>query len=382
MYHSALHTYLTKYHLDVILITNLFNVRYLSGFTGTNGLILITKNKQFFFTDSRYTEQAKRQVKGFTLVRSDRDIFNTILKILKTKQQVRLGFEAGATTHAHYLRLKKGLKGVTLVPITEDTAEMRIIKTKSEIKKLERALRINKLAFDEIRPQIKPGKTEIEIARALEMALLKYGAEKIGFDTIVASGWRGALPHGVASEKKIKAGELVTIDFGGVYQGYHADETVTVLVERRGAITPSSVLPLVGGGKRYQSLSPQRGERHREGSRHQLDIYQTVLDAQRLALKQVRPGAKCSDIDKAARDYITKKGYGQYFGHALGHGVGLEVHERPVLSQTSKDILEEGMIFTIEPGIYIPGWGGVRLEDVFVCTKQGAKRLSYLKKSL
>ncbi|MBI2443713.1 MAG: aminopeptidase P family protein [Candidatus Magasanikbacteria bacterium] len=340
----------SRYRLNAILIADLLNVRYLSGFTGTNGLILITKKQKFFFTDSRYTEQAKQEVKGFALVRSDRDLFNTILKILPPKKLRRLGFAAGATAYAQYLRLQKGLPGVTLVPMTEDPAEWRIIKTKIEIEKVAKALAINKLAWAEIRPQIKPGAKEIDIARKLECALLKHGAERIGFDTIVASGWRGALPHGKASDKKIRAGELVTIDFGGVYQGYHADETVTIGV---GKLTPKQKM-----------------------------IWQIVYDAQLYAMEKVRPGVKCSDIDKAARDYIAKQGYGKYFGHALGHGVGLEVHERPVLSPTSKDILAAGMVFTIEPGIYLPGWGGARLEEVFVCNKNGPHQLTQIDKKL
>jgi Xaa-Pro aminopeptidase len=348
--HPVLSTNFTKHHLDAILITDLNNVRYLSHFTGTNGVILATKERGYFFTDFRYREQAKKQVKGFTTIIVQRDLVGEIAQKLKDYKIKRLGLEAGAIKYAEYVRLEKNLKGIKLVPVTDDPAKIREIKTKIEIKAIERALAINKLAFDEVKRIIKPGISEIEVKTLLEIAMLKHGADKIGFDTIVASGWRGALPHGVASNKKIRAGELVTIDFGCTMDGYNSDETVTIA---QGTI-----------------------------NKEQRTIHQIVFDAQQAAVAAARPGAKCSDIDKAARDFITKQGYGQYFGHALGHGVGLEVHERPVLSPNSTDILEEGMVFTIEPGIYIPKFGGVRIEDVFVCTKSGARRLSKINKKI
>ena len=396
--HNTLKNYFQKYNLDALLISDLNNVRYLSNFTGTNGMILATPTRGYFFTDFRYTEQAAEQVKWFKVVTSSRDIYPDIKKILeggkiipilpwrkiedprfrRTGIGIRLGFEAGATNYAQFLRLQKSLDGIKLVPVTDDPALLRVVKNKNEITKIERALKINKLAFEEVRPKIKPGKTEIEIKTMLEIAMLKHGADKIAFDTIVASGWRGALPHGVASHKKIRAGELVTIDFGCVSEGYNSDETVTVLVGEPDLSLPS---PLPRRGSR--SSSPrQRGGREERYRRQQLEIHQIVFEAQRLAIAAARPGAKCSDLDKAARDYITQKGYGKYFGHALGHGVGLEVHERPVLSPNSTDVLEEGMVFTIEPGIYIPKFGGVRIEDVFVCTKSGVKQLSKINKKL
>lgn len=344
--------YFQKYRLSALLITNLDNVRYLTVFTGTNGLVLLTKQQSFFLTDFRYFAQAEKEVKNFTIVRLKRDPLTELAELVRKTKIKRLGFEAGAVNYAQYARLKKILSGTQLVPIADDPAKLREIKTAEEIKKIERALKINRLAFEEIRPRIKPGKTEIEIARSLEMALLKHGAEKIGFDTIVASGRRGARPHGVASDKKIKAGELITIDFGGVYRGYHADETVTMLVDER------------------------------KVSSRQQEIFRVVRQAQRLAIASAKPGAKCSDLDKTARDYISSQGYGQYFGHSLGHGVGLEVHERPILSPASNDVLAEGMTFTIEPGIYLPEWGGVRIEDVFVCTDAEARQISKIDKRL
>lgn len=347
-----------------MLITDLNNVRFLTsvvnvgqsasgkltGFTGTNGMVLITRRRAYFLTDSRYTEQAKKQIRGFEIVEIDRGLVTSITQILSKNRIKRLGLEAHHLSHAKFLNYKKLFKGVSIIPLTHDPADIRTIKHPAEISNIKKAHAINARAFKKLRPFIKPGVTEISIARQLEIAMLEYGAEKIAFDTIVASGWRGAHPHGVASAKKLKAGELVTIDFGCIVNGYNSDETVTLCLGK-----PSA---------------------------KQKEIWQTVYHAQQAALKLAKPGVKCSDLDKAARDYIASKGYGKFFGHALGHGVGLEIHERPVLSGNSADKLKPGMVFTIEPGIYIPGWGGVRIEDVFVCSRIKATQISLTKKTL
>lgn len=348
--HPELQTLFTLHSLDAFLISDIYTVRYFSGFTGTNGLILVTPTQGWFFTDFRYREQAAKQVTNFTIVESSRDIGETIIEFVKKHSLTTLGCETGTLTHNQFLRLKNTLGAIKLVPITGASATLRIKKSEAEIKHLSKACEINKRAFREIKTKIKPGMSEREVKTMLEMALLKNGADKIGFDTIVASGWRGALPHGVASTKKIKSGELVTIDFGCVVDGYNSDETITIAVGKLNA--------------------------------KQRMIHRVVSEAQQRAIQAAKPGAKCANIDAAAREYITANGYGEYFGHALGHGVGLEVHEYPVLSPHSKDVLAEGMVFTIEPGIYIPKFGGVRVEDVFVCTKNGVKKLTKLPKSL
>lgn len=348
---KTLRQYFTDHRLDAFFVTDLFNVRYLTGFTGTNGSVIMTKKRAFIITDFRYIEQAKKQVsKKYKLVVAERDLMSVLKQIINKSKVKRLGFEANNISYSKFNKLKADLPSIKLVPINEDTATIRSLKTKTEIEKIQAACAVNKAAFEMIAQHIKPGKTEIEVARLLEMALLQKGAEKVGFDTIVASGWRGALPHGVASNKKIKSGELITIDFGCVVDGYNSDETITFCL-----------------GK------PER---------RQKEIWQIVKDAQSYALESARPGVVCSIIDAAARNYITKKGYGKYFGHALGHGVGLEVHERPVLSTKSKDILEPGAVFTIEPGIYIPKFGGVRIEDVFVVAKNGVQKLTKIDKRL
>jgi Xaa-Pro aminopeptidase len=203
-------------------------------------------------------------------------------------------------------------------------------------------------AFEEILPMIRPGVVERDISLALEFAMKRRGAEEKSFDFIVASGERGALPHGVASQKKIQSGELVTIDFGARWQGYHSDETVTLAVGR---------------------VDPRLRE-----------IYDIVLDAHDRAMDMVRPGVPLREIDRIARDHIAERGYGEYFGHGLGHGVGLEVHEFPAVSPRSEEVAGEGMVITIEPGIYIPGLGGVRIEDMVKVTRDGHRRLTRLDK--
>lgn len=348
--HPMIQKYFEKYDLDSLLISNLLNVHYLSGFRGSAGTLLITEQESFFYSDFRYMTQAKEQVKGFAICEVVRDSTSSIAEQLKRYELHKLGFEASTLTFNQYLTYKNGLKGAELIPITEESAYIRMVKTKEEIKQLQKPIHVNKLAFDKILPKIKVDLTEEEIAFMLEFEIRNNGGEKLSFDTIVASGYRGALPHGRASSKKIKNGELVTIDFGNVVDAYCSDETCTI-----------------GIGKLDQK---------------QKEIYTIVKDAHDFAIEKIKPGKKGKEIDKIARDYIDKKGYGKYFGHSLGHGIGLAVHERPMVSQASEDILEENTVFSIEPGIYIPDWGGVRIEDLVQCTPQGGKVLSEIDKTL
>lgn len=347
---AHLASYFKKYSLGAFLISDALNVRYLTGYTGTNGLVVATPRQLFFFTDFRYFAQADLEVSGAKIIRAKKDLLSSAIDFLHYKKISVVGFETSAATYSDFLRLKKQACGIKLIAVNEPSDMMRIIKSAKEIKLLTKAAAINTQAFQKILPLIKPGIRENTLAWELEKALREAGAESLAFATIVASGARGALPHGVASNKKLKNGELVTIDFGGVYHGYCADETCTVAL---GAI-----------------------------SAKQKNIYDIVCEAQARAIALARPGVSCASLDLAARKYIKSKGYGQYFGHALGHGVGLAVHERPLLSAKSPDTLAPGMVFTIEPGIYIPNLGGVRIEDMFVCTNTGARRLTKIDKKL
>jgi Xaa-Pro aminopeptidase len=262
----------------------------------------------------------------------------------------RVGFESETLPYATVERLReKGAEGREWVPLSKEIAPLRGLKETAEVEAMAEAARLNAEAFDEVLPLIRPGAVEREIALALEFALRRRGGEEKAFDFIVASGPRGAMPHGVASERKIGDGELVTIDFGVRLGGYHSDETVTVAV---GEVAP---------------------ELRR--------IFDTVLEAHDRALAAVRPGASLREIDAVARDHIAAAGYGDYFGHGLGHGVGLEVHEYPTLNTRSDETAQPGMVFTVEPGIYVPELGGVRIEDMVLVTAEGGRQLTRIPKT-
>ncbi len=347
---SVIEQYFKKNHIPAILITDLNNVHYLSGFTGSTATLLMTEQKSFFYSDFRYMTQAHEQVKGFEIIQVARDSTTSIAEQLQKLGLNKLGFEAGALSYTQFMHYQKGLTGVELIPILEDPAYIRMTKTRDEVKKICAAIHVNKLAFENIFPKIKPGITEEDIAKMLEFEIRNHGGEKLSFDTIVASGPRGALPHGRASSKKIKTGELVTIDFGNIVDGYCSDETCTI-----------------GIGK----LTSE-----------QKKVYSVVKDAHDLAVEKLRPGMMGKEIDQIARQYIDDQGYGKYFGHGLGHGIGLAVHERPMVNTLSQDVILENMVFSIEPGIYIPEWGGVRIEDLAECTPKGGKVLSEIDKGL
>ena len=347
---ETIKNYFKKYQIQALLVSNLQNVHYLSGFTGSAATLLVTQKESFFFSDFRYMTQVHSQVKGFTIQEVARDSTTSIAEQLQKFGLTRLGFEAGALTFSQYLTYQKGLPGVELVPIIEDPAYIRMVKTKEEIKKIQKAIHVNKLAFEKILPRIKPGLTEEEVAKMLEFEIRNSGGEKLSFDTIIASGWRGAFVHGRASSKKIKKGELVTIDFGNVVENHCSDETCTIGLGRL--------------------------------SSKQKEIYTIVKDAHDFAIEKIKPGKTGRDIDQVAREYITKKGYGKFFGHGLGHGIGIAVHERPMVNTASSDVLDENMVFSIEPGIYIPNWGGARIEDLVLCTSHGGKVLSEIDKHL
>jgi Xaa-Pro aminopeptidase len=333
--------------LDAFVFFYLPNIRYLSQFSGTDGALVVVSGETGFLTDSRYITQAYQQVVAGT-IREYRNKIDGILEFLAEKGVVRVGFESDTLAYATVSELRKKGSRYEWVPVSSEVKSLRCLKDESEIEALEQAAALNADCFDEILAEIRPGARELDIALVLEFALKRRGAEEKAFDFIVASGVRGALPHGVASAKTIAAGELVTIDFGCRLNGYHSDETVTFAV---GAVS----------------------SRLRE-------IYDVVLEAHDRAIEKVRPGAALRDIDAAARLFISKRGFGDYFGHGTGHGLGLEVHEFPAVSSRSVEEVREGMVFTIEPGIYIPNVGGVRIEDTVLVTAGGCRRLTRIPK--
>ncbi|PFP31256.1 Xaa-Pro dipeptidase [Bacillus sp. AFS073361] len=335
--------------IDGILITNPFNRRYISNFTGTAGVVLISADKAQFLTDFRYIEQAAKQCQGFEIIKTTGSIPEEVAVQAKKLGIQKLGFEADFLTFSSFKLYDKELEA-ELVPISGVIEKLRLIKTDSELKILKVAADIADAAFKHILDFIRPGKTELEVSNELEFFMRRAGATSSSFDTIVASGHRSALPHGVASDKVIEAGDIVTMDYGCYYNGYVSDITRTVAVGE-----PDAKLK---------------------------EIYEIVLEAQLRGMAGIKPGLTGKEADAITRDYITEKGYGEYFGHSTGHGIGLEIHEGPGLSMKSDVVLEPGMVVTCEPGIYIPGLGGVRIEDDTLITKDHNEALTHSTKEL
>ncbi len=335
--------------MDALLFFGLPNIRYLGNFTGTDGAFLVTPQSTIFLTDSRYQSQAASQVFADQII-CYKNKYSGIVDLLTERKITTVGFDAEALTVAAYEELRGQVpEGISWVPLNEELKSLRATKCTAELESLRAAASLNQQAFEQILPMIRPGVSERKIALALEFALKDLGGEANAFDFIVASGERGALPHGIASEKLLAAGELVTIDFGTRVAGYHSDETVTL------------ALGEVDGKLRQ--------------------IFAIVLKAHDLALEAITPGLPICDLDAVARDYITAQGFGEFFGHGLGHGVGLEIHEYPAVSMRTEAPLCEGMVITIEPGIYLPGIGGVRIEDTVVVTAGGYSALTSIPKT-
>ena len=335
--------------VDGLLITNEYNLRYMTGFTGTSGVAVVTKDDAVFITDFRYTEQAQAQVKDFRIVQHNGPIFAEVGTQVALMGAKTIGFEKNSLTYGLYELYKEAVKA-EFVPVSGEIEKIRLIKTQEEINIIKVACEIADNAFMHILNYIEPGKTELDVSNELEFFMRKQGATSSSFDIIVASGVRSALPHGVATNKVIEKGDFVTLDFGALYNGYISDTTRTVAVGQ-----PSEKL---------------------------VDMYNAVLESQLLALEKVGPGMTGIEADAVARDYLKSKGYGEAFGHSLGHGIGLEVHEGPGLSFRSNTVLEPNMTVTIEPGVYIPGIGGVRIEDDIVITNSGNEKLTHSTKEL
>ena len=311
-----------------VIISGYPNIFYYSGFTSEDAFLVITGDRQILVTDSRYTVQAKLQSGDFEVY----DIENGLEKLFSGIKEDIFGFEENIVTVSGFAGFQKVTK--KLIPMAEKLGAPRRIKDSEEIRKLAMAEELAKDALLHTLPKIKVGMTEREVALMIEFYMLKNGASKVSFETVVASGERSAMPHGTASDKQIREGDFVTMDFGCVLDGYCSDMTRTVVMGR--------------------------------ASDRQREIYSIVLSAQEAAFSQIACGKKCSDIDACARDIIEAAGYGANFGHSLGHSVGIEIHEKPNFSPKSDDIAEKGNVITVEPGIYIEGFGGVRIEYMVV----------------
>jgi len=320
--------------LDAALVAKREHYFYLSGFTGTAAHLIITQNDAVLVTDFRYTEQASKQAELYEIVQYQSNITAALSEIIKKKGIKNLGFEESFLTYDRYSEFKEKLGVIEFKPFGGTIEKLRTVKDVEEIKAIKEAVRISDMAFNHIIKFIKPGTAEIELSAELEYFMKKQGAAGPAFETIVASGQRSAMPHGVASEKRIQSGEAITFDFGAIYKGYCSDITRTVFL-----------------GKPHKVLH---------------SIYDIVLDAQLKSLESAHRGLPGKEIDSVARDLISKSGYGSNFGHGLGHGVGLEIHEEPRLSPSADIPMDNGMTVTVEPGIYLNGIGGVRIEDLIV----------------
>lgn len=335
---------LTAQGLDALFITKAENRRYLSGFTGSAGVLIITPEEALLATDFRYYEQVKMQAPDFTLVEVTGRVVQTLAEQAQRLSLRRVGFESHVLTVDTYQEWQKEMPSVEWVPTKNIVEGLRMVKDAEEMAAITEAVRIADETMMHIMQWLRPGKTEREIAWELEVYMRTHGAEKPSFTTIVGSGPNGAMSHAVTSERPVAIGDPIVIDMGALVHGYCSD------------LTRSFCLG--------------------QASDEYLAIWHTVLEAQQAAEAAVRPGLAGAALDGVARQVIEQAGYGDKFGHGLGHGVGLEIHEGPSAGRLSEDTLAEGHVITIEPGIYLPGWGGVRIEDMVVVTAEGGRILT------
>jgi Xaa-Pro aminopeptidase len=345
----ALTESLAQKGMNGMLVSNIKNIRYLTGFTGSSACLLITGKNRIFFTDSRYDEQTKREVRGFDIIIEQQERPRELLDKARASGITTLGFESTVSYSFYKSLLRKGIRVKCVTNLLED---MRRVKGMLEMKMISRAVERAEKAFLEMKPYIRTGFSEKHLALRLEAGLKNQGCAVIPFDIIVAAGSNSAMPHAKPTDYRIRQGDFVMIDWAGEAGGYFSDMTRTFIMR---------------GGKDL----PVRKE-----------IYNTVLGANRQAIAIVREGIMARSVDKTARDIIKKAGYGDCFGHGTGHGVGLDVHELPRISRVSRETLRAGMVFTVEPGIYLSGVGGVRIEDMVLVGKQGCRVLTSLPEEL
>lgn len=340
-----------KENLDAMIIAHLDHVRYLTGFTGSSGLLVIGPKQADFLTDFRYKDQAGKQVKG-AKVHIISGVPYASLDEIKAFKKVNMcfGYDSETTTVSMLRTIQEKLPDALLTSADDLVRDLGWVKDKTEITSITKAVEISDIAFERILAMIEPGIRENELRAELEYQMMMLGSEKPAFESIVASGWRSALPHGIATTKKVKKGDFITFDFGATVDGYVSDMTRTVVV---GKATP-----------------------------RQKKIYNLVLKAQKAGIRKIKAGVSGKAVDNACRKIISKAGYAKNFGHGTGHGIGFYVHVGPRLSPLSDDKLLANNVVTVEPGIYISGWGGVRIEDDVVVTRTGGKVLNKAPKKL
>ena len=344
--------------VDAVIITDPYSLRYYTGFRGGEGVALFSKDSYVLITDSRYTEAAgmesEFEVKEFG---AKVPMKNILTEFMKSNAVHKLGFESLSISYNDYKKYEKMFSEgdfeyapIELVPMERTLLKPREVKTAEEIELLRQAEHIGDLAFNDILGILKPGMTELEVAAEIEYSMKRHGASGFSFDTIAASGVHSSMPHAIPSSKKLESGDFLTMDFGCLYEGYCSDMTRTVCI-----------------GKASDEMKA---------------VYNKVLEAQLAVLEKVKPGLVCKDVDSIARGIIADAGYGSNFGHGLGHSVGLFIHESPAFNTRDESVLEAGMVITDEPGIYIPGRFGVRIEDMILITEDGCEVLSKSPKEL
>jgi Xaa-Pro aminopeptidase len=334
----------SQHQIDGLLLTAPRSLRYITGFSGSNGCALVGEDEAVFITDFRYKLQAQDQVKGFQRRMAKDELFKDLAELDWFGKKRRLGLESTHVSLQQMQQLRELLPPTELVPVKELVEEIGLVKEKGEIEYIRQAVGISDGVFGEIVDFLRPGLSEVEVCAEIEYRMRKEGSERLPFDAIVVSGARSALPHGQPAQKRLQRGDLVTMDYGARVGGYCSDFTRTVVLG--------------------------------QASEQQREIYQVCLRAQEGAEAAAKAGMTAVELDGVARQIIADAGYGDNFGHGLGHGLGLEVHEGPRLSPKGQGRLESGMVVTIEPGIYLPQVGGVRIEDVVVIREEGCEVLT------
>lgn len=334
---------LEKHGLDALLVTDEINVSYLSGFTGHDSMLLVTTRDDYFITDSRYVEDARNTIRGFRITLVEKSTFETLSSIIKKNRFKKLGFEAMHLSYGIALRLTRLAKPAQFAATKGLVESLRMIKDAGEIALIKDSIRLNKAVLNTVAKKVTPGQSELAIASMIEALYLRSGA-RAAFEPIVAAGKNASKPHATPTDTPIVNNSFVMIDMGARLAGYCSDLTRMII--------------LGCASVRFKK------------------IYAIVRIAQEKAIARIRPGARIDDIDRAARDHIRDAGYGKYFGHSLGHGIGLAVHEKPTISGLNEGIVKPGMVFTVEPAIYIPGFGGARIEDMVLVRNNGCEVLT------
>jgi Xaa-Pro aminopeptidase len=337
-----------KRNIDALLVTQRENVRYLTGFTGSSGSVVVGSGRPILVTDFRYQIQAAAEAPEARILIQKKDHYSAVKKAAERLGTATLWFDDASLTIDRAKELRK--QGLRLKGVKDPVAEIRLRKDTIELAKIKTAISRAENSFRALKRHVRPGATERELGFKLETLIREQGSRRTAFDSIVASGTNGAMPHASITDRRLREGDLVTIDFGAEADGYYCDITRTVCIGRPTA--------------------------------RQRMLHDLVLLAQERAINAVRPGVRCAEIDGHARTTIAQAGHGKHFGHATGHGVGLMVHEGPSVSALSKGIVDEGMVFTVEPGVYIAGWGGIRIEDMVLVTADGHQVLTNLPREL